>query len=334
MSEASLRSTYDGLLADLDGVVYVGPTALPGAIEALNEARESGLVVGYVTNNASRPPETVAEHLRSLGLTLADSDVVTSAQIAADIVRRRFGAGARVLPIGGPGVGIALRRQGLEPVESADALPVAVVQGYGPEVGWHDLAEASFAIARGAHWVATNTDQTIPVTRGIAPGNGALVSAVRAAVGIDPEVAGKPQAIAFSSSAERLGATRPLVLGDRLDTDIEGANAAGFDSLLVLTGVHGYTELASAAPASRPTYIAADLGALDQPAPTVQVEGVRATSAGVSVEVIDGRLRLIERTNVCHAAVVRAALALVWSGVGVEPDEQLAAVLGHRVHSS
>lgn len=324
-----LRDGYDGLLADLDGVVYVGPSAVPAAVPALTEARAAGLAVGYVTNNANRPPEVVSAQLRDLGLSLDDHDVVTSAQIAAALVRERFGAGARVLAVGGPGVRLALQAEGLEAVQSAESAPVAVVQGYGPDVGWRDLAEAAFAIHGGAHWVATNTDLTIPQPRGIAPGNGTLVAAVQQAVGVAPQVAGKPQAVAFSAAATRLGCARPLVLGDRLDTDIEGANAAGMDSLFVLTGVHGYPELAAAPAHQRPTHIAADLAALSEPVATTVLDAGAAVSGATRLEVVDGRITRRSGTDPVEA--IRAALALVWAAPA-DPPELAADLAGLATH--
>ncbi len=334
MTEA-MQEHYDGLLVDLDGVVYIGPEAVPGAVEALNSAQAAGLAVGYVTNNANRPAPDVAGHLRELGLDLVDADVVTSAQIAAALVRRRLGADARVLAVGGPGVALALSAEGLRPVDTADGA-VAVVQGYGPDVGWRQLAEASYAIHEGAHWVATNTDLTIPQARGIAPGNGTLVAAVQAAVGIHPVVAGKPQAVAFEAAAERLGSKTPLVIGDRLDTDIEGGNAAHYDTLFVLTGVHGYAELASAPARQRPTFIATDLGCLGLPTVEVSVHEGSAVTGETEIRVNGGRLTRVRGTD--QAEAIRATCALLWpsldAGTSLQPDDELAEVLARRTVSA
>lgn len=328
----TLQDGYDALLVDLDGVVYVGPDAVPGAISALTEARQNGLAVGYVTNNANRPAPDVAVHLRELGLELLDSDVVTSAQIAAGLVRERYGAAAAVLAVGGPGVRIALEAEGLHVLDSAEDRPVAVVQGYGPDVGWRQLAEASYAIQAGAHFVATNTDLTIPQARGIAPGNGTMVLAVRAATGVEPEVAGKPQAIAFQAAATRLGSQRPLVIGDRLDTDIEGANAAAFDSLMVLTGVHGFRELSVAPPEQRPTYLAAHLGSLRGPAAAVLVPAAahHATSGDTTVETVDGEV--VRRSGTDPVEAIRATLPLLWSALDDGRALRLSDELSAAVH--
>ncbi len=311
MSAPSLLSAYDGLLLDLDGVVYVGPDAVPHAVASLREAADQ-VRTGYVTNNASRPAGVVAEHLRGLGLDLDDDQVVTSAQVAAAIVRRRLGEGARVLGVGGPGVGESLRAAGLEVVASADEHPQAVVQGYGPDVAWSDLAEVAHAVNAGAWWVATNRDLTIPTSRGIAPGNGTLVRAVRAAVDVDPDVAGKPEPVAFTESARAIGSERPLVVGDRIDTDIEGAVAAGADALLVLTGVHHLPDLVELETRSRPTHVGHDLRALHVAALTVEVGASEAVCAGERVRLGDGVVELVDAPG-DRLAAAWAGLRLVWA---------------------
>ena len=271
-SEVPLAALHDVALLDLDGVVYVGAHAVPHAAASLAAAeRLSGMRSGFVTNNASRPPAVVAEHLVELGVPAAPEDVVTSAQAGARVLAERLAPGARVLAVGGPGVGWALSERGLVPVRSVDEDPVAVVQGYGPDVGWRELAEASLAIERGLLWVATNLDRTIPSPRGRVLGNGSLVAALRHATGVDPLVAGKPEPPLMLESVERTRSERPLVVGDRLDTDIEGATRSGIPSLLVLTGVTDWEDLVGAAPEHRPTYLAHDLRALLDPAPRVTV---------------------------------------------------------------
>ena len=258
----ALLDAHDALLLDLDGVVYVGALAVPHAVAAIRAARERGAATAYVTNNAARPPAVVAEHLRELGLEVAEDDVVTSAQAGAREVAARVPEGSRVLAVGGPGVAEALRARGLEPVSLASDDPVAVVMGYGPDVAWRDLAQASYAVGRGALFVATNIDLSIPTAEGIAPGNGTLVRAVATATGREPLVAGKPFTPLLVESVERVGARSPLVVGDRLDTDIEAGHVTGIPTLLVLTGVTDVATLVAAAPHHRPTYLAADLRGL------------------------------------------------------------------------
>jgi glycerol 3-phosphatase-2 len=250
--------TYDVALLDLDGVVYVGPAAVPGVPAALEAAASAGMRLGFVTNNAARTPEQVATHLTELGVAARPDDVITSSQAAATVVAELIGPGGRVLPVGGPGVAAALTAAGLTVVERAEDSPAAVVQGYGPQVGWAQLAEAVVAVRGGARHVATNTDATIPSPRGVLPGNGALVGVVSAVTGQRPLVTGKPDPAMHAECVRRTGARRPLVVGDRLDTDIEGARRAGADSLLVLSGVATPADLLSAGPDHRPDLLAPD----------------------------------------------------------------------------
>ncbi|MGY1691320.1 HAD-IIA family hydrolase [Geodermatophilus sp. SYSU D01105] len=255
-------SVHDVALLDLDGVVYVGPEAVPGVPAALAAARTAGMRLGFVTNNAARPPEEVARHLTELGVPAAPGDVITSSQAAASVVAQRLGAGARVLPVGGPGVAAALRAAGLTVVERADDDPAAVVQGYGREVGWAQLAEAVVAVRNGAQHVATNTDATIPSPRGPLPGNGAMVGVVAGVTGRPPLVTGKPDPAMHAECVRRTAARRPLVVGDRLDTDIEGGRRAGADSLLVFSGVTDPLALLAAEPQRRPDLLSADASGL------------------------------------------------------------------------
>ena len=253
---------FDVALLDLDGVVYVGPDAVPGVPGALATARATGMRLGFVTNNAARPPEEVAGHLTDLGVPATPDEVITSSQAAASVVAAMLGPGARVLPVGGPGVAAALRAAGLTVVDRAEDDPAAVVQGYGREVGWAQLAEAVVAVRRGARHVATNADASIPSPRGPLPGNGAMVGVVRGVTGIEPLVTGKPDPAMHAECVRRTGALRPLVVGDRLDTDIEGGRRAGAASLLVLSGVTDPATLLGAAPQHRPDLLAADAGGL------------------------------------------------------------------------
>lgn len=263
---------YDVALLDLDGVVYLGPHAVPGVPAALDAARVAGMRLGFVTNNAARTPETVAAHLTELGVRADPADVITSSQAAASVVAELFGLGARVLPVGGPGVAAALRGAGLTVVDDAAAEPVAVVQGYGPEVGWAQLSEAVVAIRNGARHVATNTDATIPSPRGPLPGNGAMVNVVSTVTGHLPLATGKPDPAMHAECVRRTGARRPLVVGDRLDTDIDGARRAGAASLLVFTGVTDPAALLTAAPDERPDLIASDCAGLLVSHPAVTYE--------------------------------------------------------------
>ncbi|MGH8969250.1 MAG: HAD-IIA family hydrolase [Actinomycetes bacterium] len=314
-----LAERYDTALVDLDGVVYVGPRAVDGAAAALAAARAHGMRTAFVTNNASRTPEKVAAHLTELGIEAGPGDVVTSAQAAAGMVAGLVRPGARVLVVGGEGLDAAVRERGLVPVPSADASPEVVVQGFAPEVGWAMLAEASYAVSRGLPWVASNLDRTVPTPRGLAPGNGALVGVVAAATGATPLVAGKPEPPLHREAVRRTGARSPIVVGDRLDTDVAGANRCGADSLLVLTGVANPSEILGADDLHRPTYVAEDLGAgLLEPHPAVgSAPGGERTCGGWTCTVGDGVLRLAGDGHRIDA--LRAMCVSVWSAE-VVPD--------------
>lgn len=257
-----LVDDYDAAILDLDGVVYRGADPVPGVPEALRELQQRGTRTGYVTNNAARTPADVAAHLHRLGVPAAETDVVTSAQAGARMLADRHGDAARILALGADGVRVALSDAGLMPVTRADERPVAVLQGFDPELEWERLSQAALAIQQGAEWVATNTDPTRPTDRGLEPGNGAAVSALCTAVGQEPDIAGKPYAPLMSETLRRLDATHPVVVGDRLDTDIAGAAAVGADGMLVLTGAHGPSDCFTAPGPHRPAHVgwsAADL---------------------------------------------------------------------------
>jgi glycerol-1-phosphatase len=259
----ALARMHDVALVDLDGVVYIGAAAVPRAIGSLSLARAVGQRHIFVTNNASRTPEEVAAHLNELGLEASAADVLTSSQAGAALLARRLTQGARVLAVGGPGVRAALVEEGLVPVARADERPDAVMQGFGRDVGWVHLAEAALAVSAGAVWLATNLDRTLPVPGGRAPGNGMLVAAVAEATGREPDlVAGKPDGALLTEAVRRTSAQRPIVIGDRLDTDIAAAHRAGLPSLLVLTGVTDAKGLGEAPPGQQPTYVSDDLSGL------------------------------------------------------------------------
>ncbi|SCL34061.1 Haloacid Dehalogenase Superfamily Class (subfamily) IIA/haloacid dehalogenase superfamily, subfamily IA, variant 1 with third motif having Dx(3-4)D or Dx(3-4)E [Micromonospora nigra] len=306
-----LADGYVMVVFDLDGVIYLIDRPIPGAVEAVGRLHAEGRAVAYATNNASRRSSEVADLLTGMGVPARPDEVLTSAVAAAELLRDRLPAGAAVLVVGAEALRAEIRAVGLTPVARADESPVAVVQGYGPQVGWLDLAEASVAVRGGATWVATNTDRTLPSGRGPLPGNGALVAALRTALDRDPdEVVGKPEPELFARAARRAGEGRTLVVGDRLDTDIEGANRAGLDSLLVLTGVSDVAELLAAPPDRRPTYVAWDLAGLFDPAAVVSVPG-RADADGWSVTGSDDGLELAGSGRALDA--VGALCAVAWS---------------------
>ncbi|WP_100501091.1 HAD-IIA family hydrolase [Geodermatophilus chilensis] len=283
---------YDVALLDLDGVVYVGPEAVPGVPEALAAARAAGMRLGFVTNNASRTPEEVAAHLTALDVPASAAEVITSSQAAATVVAQRLGTGARVLAVGGPGVAAALEAAGLTVVTRAEDAPLAVVQGFGRDVGWTELAEAVVAVRGGAEHVATNADATVPSPRGPLPGNGALVGVVSTVTGRRPLVTGKPDPAMHAECVRRTDARCPLVVGDRLDTDVEGGRRAEAATLLVLTGVTDPATLLAAGPDQRPDLLAPDAGGLLSSHPGVVATEGAWRCGGWTVRRGDGPLRL------------------------------------------
>jgi HAD superfamily hydrolase (TIGR01450 family) len=324
MDSRNLISKFDALLADLDGVVYAGPNAIPGAVESLRRLEGIGVGLGYVTNNASRSPAQVAQHLRDLGAPAEDHQVVSSSQAAGELLASLLPAGARVLITGGDALAGEIELVGLVPVRSEAEDPVAVVQGFHPNLGWRDLAEAAYVVSGGALWVATNTDMSIPQERGIAPGNGSLVAAVTAATGQRPLVAGKPEAPLFHAAAKRLAADRPLVVGDRLDTDILGGNNAGFATVAVLTGVDTRETILAARTLERPAYLINDLTDLYRPYPAVEHKAGRYF-CGAASAVVDGpTLRVSGKPADLDAW--RAACAAWWAA-NPETASALAPVL-------
>lgn len=259
-----LRDQFEALLLDLDGTLYRGSGAIPGAQEALSAA--DGPKLMYVTNNASRSASAVAQHLAELGFAATESEVVTSAQAAAHLLATRLDPGSSVLVVGTDDLVAEVDRVGLRPLRRFDgAAPAAVVQGHSPNTAWPDLSEAAYALRAGALWVATNTDTTLPTERGFAVGNGSMVAALRSATDLEPIVAGKPYAPLLRDALDRAGTSVALVVGDRLDTDIDGAHAVTLPSLLVLTGVSTLDDLRKQPVDRLPTYVAETLDALNNP---------------------------------------------------------------------
>jgi HAD superfamily hydrolase (TIGR01450 family) len=324
-----LSQHYDAALLDLDGVVYLGGAPIAGAADALSTAVSAGMRLAFVTNNASRTPNAIAAQLAAMGVRAAATDVVTSAQAAARVLAERLPAGAPVLVVGGMGLRLAVRARGLRPVSVAAERPLAVVQGFSADISYSLLAEAALAIRAGALYVASNMDATLPTPRGPAPGSGSLVAVLVTATGQQPIVAGKPEPPLHAESVERVGAVHPVVVGDRLDTDIEAAFRVGADSLLVLTGVTRPADLVLAPPHRRPTYVARDLRGLNASQPEVTAEGGRFRCGGwTALAGQDGRGSLELSGSGDDLDGLRALCAAAWSdgGQGAEggpaPDDR------------
>ncbi|MDP4014343.1 MAG: HAD-IIA family hydrolase [Candidatus Nanopelagicales bacterium] len=313
----TLIQSHDAVLVDLDGVVYVGGHEVPHASASLHAVGTSGVHLCFVTNNASRTPRKVAEQLNGFGLDISADEVVTSAQAGAELVASMLPPGAAVLAVGGPGVAAALLERGLRPVDAQgsdsplDAGSVsAVLQGFGRQLNWLALARGAQAVHTGVPWIATNDDMTVPTEYGIVPGNGTMVAAVAAATGRRPTVVGKPHAALLQEAVRRTGSRSPLVIGDRLDTDIEGAHHAGLPSLLVLTGVSRTLDLWRAPSDRRPDHVGTDLRALLRPALSVEMFSDSAECGGAVAAMQDGRL-VVTWTGDPAAAVIAAA-HLIW----------------------
>ncbi|MFT4086594.1 MAG: HAD-IIA family hydrolase [Gordonia sp. (in: high G+C Gram-positive bacteria)] len=298
---------YDALFFDLDGTLYEGSTVLPGAIPLVGE---SGLPSFFVTNNASRSPDAVSAHLRDLGFSASPEQVVTSAQVGAAHLGEVLATGSRVLVIGAQALRDAVAEQGLEPVTTADDEPVAVIQGHSPDTGWAQLSEAALAIRAGATWVATNTDTTLPTERGLLVGNGSMVAAVKSATGSTPTVTGKPAAPIMREALARSKSRRPLMIGDRLDTDIEAGNTVGIDSLLVLTGVSSARDLLAASESQRPTYVVPELRGVWASADDVRI----GPKSVWQVTVLEERVSVNPKGDAVHLESMLPALThAVWT---------------------
>jgi HAD superfamily hydrolase (TIGR01457 family) len=268
----SLLDDYDALLFDLDGTIYRGEEPIPGADRAVEAGHRANVTVRFVTNNASRGPDEVAAHLTAIGIRATPDEVSTSAQAAAAVLADKLDAGATVLVVGSTSLEHEIHLVGLATVREHSAAVQAVVQGLSKDTSWRDLAEACVAIRAGALWVACNVDPTLPTERGPLPGNGSMVTALRVATSSEPVIAGKPAAPLIDEAVRSAGARKPLVIGDRLDTDIAGAVATGFDSLLVLTGVATVADLLDAPPDMRPTYVARDVEAVSREADELRID--------------------------------------------------------------
>ncbi|HEY6567740.1 MAG TPA: HAD-IIA family hydrolase [Actinomycetota bacterium] len=257
-----IADRYDAFLFDLDGVFYRGVDPIPSAAEALTRLRAAGKRVAFVTNNASATPTSVARRLVAVGVEADVEEIETSALATAALLAERGVTTAFV--VGEDGIKEALAQVGIRIVDAEGSEVEVVVVGLDRTADYDTLRTAAILIDRGAVFIATNPDGSFPAPGGARwPGAGALVAAVEATTGTRAEVVGKPNAPIFTAALARAGGGDPLVVGDRIDTDIAGAFALGWDSMLVLTGISTRDEAARTA--TPPTYVAADLGALFEP---------------------------------------------------------------------
>jgi HAD superfamily hydrolase (TIGR01450 family) len=323
-----LLDLYDAVLLDLDGTVYRGAEAVPGAAATVTAVREAETSVRFVTNNAARSPREVADHLVELGISTEPAEVCTSAQAAAEVLAGRLPSGATVLVVGSAALVDEVREVGFRPVREASGEVDAVVQGLSKDVGWRELSEACLAVRAGALWVACNADPSLPTERGQVIGNGALVAAVAVASGRQPVVAGKPSRPLMDRAARSANSLRPLVVGDRLDTDIAGAVAAGQDGLLVLTGVSQPVDLLTSD--DRPKYVAADLSALTGRAADLEIAEQPGWAVTADDDTLIVRARANGHSDADELGLLRAlcAVDLRTAKVRAEDDTARAALAG------
>ncbi len=324
----ALIDRYDAAFFDLDGVIYLGPLAVEGATGALGQLQGRGTAVMFVTNNAARAAQVVIDQLNGLGFHADDHNVLTSAQVALAHIARELPAGAKVLVGGSASLRDLVAEAGLVPVQKASDAPVAVLQGYNPDLNWRVLDEVALAIQGGARWYATNDDASRPTDRGLVPGIGGAIAVVRMVVGGEPTIFGKPFRPMLDEAIRRTGAARPIFVGDRIDTDIVGAVNAGIDSLMVFTGAHGKADLIGTSPAERPTHIGADVGALLEPAREVEATDAGVRCRGQEAVVAGGRIVLgsVPGDLTGQLDALWAVAQLAWRHTELDASDALAAL--------
>nr|WP_275901912.1 HAD-IIA family hydrolase [Brevibacterium zhoupengii] len=315
---------------DLDGVVYHGPEPISGAAEGINFLHGQSIPVNYVTNNATRTAEVVAEHISTLGISTTPDEVTTSAQVLAGRLAERFGTGALIYLVGTTGLATALESEGLRVTRTLEYDPVAIAQGLDPEITYERIVAACEAITAGIEWWATNPDYSMVGPRSRVPGNGAFIDMLSKLTGAQPTVVGKPSPHMMEFAARRIGAKRPLMVGDRLDTDIEGGNSARFETALVLTGVHDIHDALQAGPGLRPTYILPSLRSLPRLITGSAQSAADETPESATCRIVDGELHLDESAQ-DRVSTVESALRLAWEtmdrGEDVAPGN-----LPRRIH--
>ena len=261
MALVPLLAAYDNVILDLDGCVWVGDACTPGAPDAVAELRSAGKGLMFLTNDSRRSPEDYVRKLWSLGVRASLEEVVT---VGAAVQYVLAGSGRETAyVIGSAALFRHVSDAGLRIVNGTDGATTAdvvVIAGH-DEFDFGELRDATQAVLGGAEMVAADRDRTFPEEDGMWPGSGAIVAALEYATERTAQVVGKPQPQIFRTALDRLGDGRTLVVGDRLDADLQGAAAAGLDAAIVLTGVASLEDARSASDPA-PVAVADDLRAL------------------------------------------------------------------------
>ncbi len=257
-----LIDSYDAILLDLDGVVYLGSTPIDSAVKTIKELQKRKVNIAVITNNGSVTSKSVSKWMKNFDLDIKPASIVTSSQTLCWYLQQNYQRNDVVLVVGSQSLKDSVKEAGFKVVTKADKNPRLVVNGIDAEISQKDLAEMCYAISKGAKWISTNNDYTFPTEKGLAPGNGAFNALITSITGKNPILMGKPEPFMFLQAAKIFDAKNPLVVGDRLDTDIQGANKAGFKSMCVLTGVTDMNQIKNANPSTGPTYVGKDLSAL------------------------------------------------------------------------
>lgn len=229
----------DGLVIDLDGVLYRGSAVVPGAPEAVARLRERGLRLLFATNNSRATAAHYVAKLGDMDFPATEDEILTSAAVTAETLVDRGLEGTTTFLVGGPGIEKELRAAGFDLLDLEDGSRAnLVVVGADPDVTFAKLRVAADAVRAGATFIATNPDPTFPTATGLVPGAGAVVAAVAIAAGRDPEVMGKPNRPMMDAAARRLSGCESVgVVGDQPLTDLAGARYLGWTRILVLSGV-------------------------------------------------------------------------------------------------
>lgn len=257
-----LADRFDGLLIDLDGVVWIGREPVPGSPQALRALLEAGKRLVFVTNNPGRPPAAYAERLRELGVEVAEGQIVTAGMVVARLAGEAAGVGGSAFVIGASALKGMIAAAGARLLEGeagreADVVVVSGHRGF----DYAELLTAKRALDRGAALFATSHDPTMPFPGGEVPGTGAVLAAVEVASGRSAEIAGKPERHLFEMAIEAVGSDgRLAMVGDRISSDVEGGRRAGLETVLVLSGTTSRAEAEAADPA--PDHVLESLGDL------------------------------------------------------------------------